>query len=1065
MRHFNIYYFFLVLVFFGISGCATTNQAPFPLQQYHDLTSKYNAYFNAKEKTKIVLQSVQKNHKDKFDEVIPVYYYSDPKEFSPHSGELDDVEKRCAKSLQIHVYSNFADDHFLLIGKANFFKGEYDKALQNLRFITTEYKDGVDYVKEMKRLKGKTVKPSKPKKKVKKPKFEKRLDEKGDLVLEKIDERPSYSAFVHEPARAEAMIWIAKAYTAKGQFNEAANIIQFSKSDDKFYRNLDPELLLAEANLHIAKKDWSAAIPVLEKYLTKVNKKKQRLRPLVILGQLYERTGQDAKSADYFAQALKSNPGYDIEFFAKMQQLKLNRKAKINLPEVRKTLMSMSKDGKYKENLDQIYFELGEIALIENNRPEAREFFVRSANSSVSNPLQKAYAHIKLAQMDYEEERYTSSNFYYDSALTGLTDKDTLYEIASVRAKVLGKLVEQLNTIKTEDSLQRIAKMSAPEREKYIKTQIAKAEKEQEKAEKEKEYQAAANAEKTAATSAPAAPAGNIGALWYFYNPQLRASGYNDFIKKWGRRKLEPNWRRKDKTAILDDAVSDSGTDKTESETAESSGNAEVDKYLANVPLTKEKVNASNDRIIEAFYTAGTVYKDDLNNSKKATQTFEEMIKRFPNGKYTLEGYYQLYLLATKANNSSKADQWRNRILDEFPKSNIASFIKDPKFFDRAKEGDKALDKFYQQAFEDYSKGRYAAAAEKCVLADNEFKVNPLKAKFDLLYAMTLAKENKLDLYVQVLNKIITKHAGSPEQSKAKELLDNLNKSSLPMKDLSKQFAVVDSISSSPVSPVQTAPKAEEKPALAPAETKPTEDKAKEEQKVVAESKPKEEVKTQPKDDKPKDAKPVVAEKPKEEAKPLAESKPKEEQKQQTKEEKPKQETKAVAEAKPKEEPKSQPKETTTAVVDKPQSSGEASQSTPASGPVNNLVNEADEDLYGVSDKAPHYIVLYFTDPAAYSQLSYPMLEEYESVYAPNAILTNKGVIINSVTKLLVIRQFKNKDEAMLLAKRLEADTKISLEIEPSKVHVFAISMLNYSTLITTKKLDAYLKFYQQNYR
>jgi hypothetical protein len=234
---------------------------------------------------------------------------------------------------------------------------------------------------------------------------------------------------------------------------------------------------------------------------------------------------------------------------------------------------------------------------------------------------------------------------------------------------------------------------------------------------------------------------------------------------------------------------------------------------------------------------------------------------------------------------------------------------------------------------------------------------------------------------------------------------------------------------------------------------------------VVAESKPKEEVKTQPKDDKPKDAKPVVAEKPKEEAKPLAESKPKEEQKQQTKEEKPKQETKAVAEAKPKEEPKSQPKETTTAVVDKPQSSGEASQSPSASGPVNNLVNEADEDLYGVSDKAPHYIVLYFTDPAAYSQLSYPMLEEYESIYAPNATLTNKGVIINSVAKLVVIRQFKNKDEAMLLAKRLEADTKISLEIEPSKVHVFAMSMLNYSTLITTKKLDAYLKFYQQNYR
>jgi tetratricopeptide (TPR) repeat protein len=1060
LRHFNIYYFLLVLVIFGISGCATTNQAPFPLQQYHDLTSKYNAYFNAKEKTKIVLQSVQKNHKDKFDDVIPVYYYSDPKEFSPHSGELDDVEKRCAKSLQIHVYSNFADDHFLLIGKANFFKGEYDKALQNLRFVTTEYKDGVDYVKEMKRLKGKTVKASKQKKPNKKPKFEKRLNEQGNLVLEKIDSRPSYSAFVHEPARAEAMLWIAKAYTAKGQFTEAANIIQYSKSDDKFYRNLDPELILAEANLHVTKKDWDQAIPPLEKYLKMVSKKKQRLRPLVILGQLYERKGQNAKSADYYAQALKSNPGYELEFFTKMQQLKLSRKGKINLPEVRKSLLAMSKDGKYKENLDQIYFELGEIALIENNRPEARDWFAKSANSSVSNPMQKAYAHIKLAQMDYEEERYTSSNFYYDSALTGLSDKDTLYETASTRAKVLGKLVEQLNTIKAEDSLQRLAKMNTSEREKYIRNQIAKAEKEQEKAEKEKEYQASVNAEKNAANAAQVSPAANVGALWYFYNPQLRATGYNDFIKKWGKRKLEPNWRRKDKTATLDDGSAEADSGKEKSEVSESSGDSELDKYLENIPTTKDKLSASNGRIVEAYYTAGTVYKDDLNNIKKATQTYEEMLKRFPTGKFTLEGYYQLYLLAVKSNNSAKADQWKNRILDEFPKSNIASFIKDPKFFDRAKEGDKALEKFYQQAYEDYAKGRYAAAAEKCVLADNEFKVNPLKAKFDLLYAMTLAKENKLDLYVQALNKIITKHAGSPEQSKAQELLDNLNKSSLPMKDLSK-LVPVDSVATPEVPATPSTPvlKAEEKPVAVIAENKPLGEKPKEEPKAVPDTKPKEEVKSQP-----KDSKPVATEKPKEEAKPVAEVKPKDEQK--PKDEKAKPETKPAPESKPKEEAKPTTSETasSTAIADKPQSSG-GGQAPPASGPVNNLANEADEDLYGASDKAPHYIVLYFTDPAAYSQLSYPMLEEYESVYAPNATLTNKGVIINSATKLVVIRQFKNKDEAMLLAKRLEADTKISLEIEPSKVHVFAISMLNYSTLITTKKLDAYLKFYQANYK
>lgn len=70
-------------------------------------------------------------------------------------------------------------------------------------------------MKEMKRLKGKTVKASKKKKPAKKAKFEKVLDAKGNLVLNKVDERPSYSLFEHEPARAEALLWLAKTYTAR----------------------------------------------------------------------------------------------------------------------------------------------------------------------------------------------------------------------------------------------------------------------------------------------------------------------------------------------------------------------------------------------------------------------------------------------------------------------------------------------------------------------------------------------------------------------------------------------------------------------------------------------------------------------------------------------------------------------------------------------------------------------------------------------------------------------------------------------------------------------------------
>jgi hypothetical protein len=97
LRYGKLHHFLILFIILGISGCATTNQAPFPVQQYSDLTSRYNAYFNAKEKMKIVLQSAQKTFKDDYKEVIPVYFYTEKTACTSFKGDLEDIEKRCEK--------------------------------------------------------------------------------------------------------------------------------------------------------------------------------------------------------------------------------------------------------------------------------------------------------------------------------------------------------------------------------------------------------------------------------------------------------------------------------------------------------------------------------------------------------------------------------------------------------------------------------------------------------------------------------------------------------------------------------------------------------------------------------------------------------------------------------------------------------------------------------------------------------------------------------------------------------------------------------------------------------
>ena len=112
--------------------------------------------------------------------------------------------------------------------------------------------------------------------------------------------------------------------------------------------------------------------------------------------------------------------------------------------------------------------------------------------------------------------------------------------------------------IENEDSLQAIAKLSEKEREDYIAGIIKKEneEKERQKLEAEKKKQEeiqnenqvnqTLNEENIRKNTNQQIPGAGNGA-WYFYNTATLSFGFNEFIKKWGNRPLEDNWRRKEK--------------------------------------------------------------------------------------------------------------------------------------------------------------------------------------------------------------------------------------------------------------------------------------------------------------------------------------------------------------------------------------------------------------------------------------------------------------------------------------------------------------------------------------
>lgn len=1005
--------FVIIVLLLAAQSCSTTNHAPIHKQAYHDITSRYNAYYNASEKWKATIKNIETNHKDDYREVIPVFPYTNAKETSAFGSDADDIVKRSTGAIQLHPYSNWSDDHFLLIGKSYYLKGDYEKAAQTFRYISTKYKDGVDYIaiqKDRGKKYSDAVKKKKKKKDPNKPTLKVTKNKDGTKSTEVIDNRPKRKLMIHDPARSEAIVWLVKSLTAAKQFSDAEAVVAFAQSDNKFYQDYDKELLLAEADLYVKQGRYNSAIAPLEKVVGLLKKKpRARTRPTFVLAQCYEATGNYSGAARAYKNVLKGRPNYDMEFYAKIKRANLGRRSGSGSGEIKSLLVKMSRDGKNKEYLDQIYYELGEISYSESDKISARKYFRKSVQASTTNKEQLAQTYLRLAEIDFEEEQYAAAKYNYDSCLQVMSKDDKRYTTIDFKDKMLSRLVENLNIIHVEDSLQKIANMSEGEREKFVKKVISDRQDAEFKKQDEKEKASNVNPLNNNTNPNQSSNTSSTGSTWYFYNSTSRAQGYTEFIKKWGDRKYEENWRRKDKTSTTTtEETADSAGEKKDS-TANAKNAAitkngkplsEEDQVLQGVPLTADAMQKSNENLILAYYNLAIIYKDDLNNYRKSLRTFEELNSRFNKHRFLLEDYYYCYLLCKDyLNNQTKAEDYKAKILAEFPNSKIAAVLRDANFLAQETERENAINNYYASAYKDYVLGALDSASEKVLYSNVRFNPNTLQPKFDLLKVLILAKQNRLDDYVQGLHKLIATTKDTEIKKTAEGLLEALNNSGLPMIDLSKNPPPADSTTKA-ATINSTANSITKVISNAPATNG-----------------------TLPQDTLGKNT--IV-----------------------TSNANSKQPTAATSTT-----------DTSDAKANKTETKPAATERPKIDTVISNFTYHAD---------APHLVMVFFKDATITQTQIYGVVNAITLFNIQNYSaerLTAKSVLLDANTKLVSVRQFKNKDTSMEYVKAFEAhQAELLKDIDPSKYYIASISFENFSKLLTEKKSDVYEQFYLWKY-
>jgi hypothetical protein len=268
---------------------------------------------------------------------------------------------------------------------------------------------------------------------------------------------------------------------------------------------------------------------------------------------------------------------------------------------------------------------------------------------------------------------------------------------------------------------------------------------------------------------------------WYFYNPTAMSNGFSNFMRKWGRRKLEDNWFLTDKAMASfsseqqpEDTLAGAASDTTKDgkkKLAKAKDPKDRAYYLPDIPLTKEKVQASNDMIIEAYYQAGFIFVEGLGDYGNATETFETLLERFPDNKYKIQAAYKLCQLYAHLQNQPKSDQYKNQILTLYPASDYAKLLVNPNYYKEINARQSEASKLYTDTYKAYANQQYYMVINNADIARGKYKTDSLlMPKFDYLRAMALGKIEVVDSLVSAMNQVIRDYP----YSKVKPMAENV---------------------------------------------------------------------------------------------------------------------------------------------------------------------------------------------------------------------------------------------------------------------------------------------------
>lgn len=759
------YRFLIVILIVAISGCSTRKNTGLT-RFYHGLTTKYNILFNGTESYKEGVKKYEESFLDDYSQVLPIFIYGDETLASGTKPQMDRTIEKSTKSIRLHSitkkpdkgkggvsekdkafynkseFNNYIDDSYLIMGKAFFFQADYESAIRIFDFIIKQYDD----------------------------------------------EKTKYLAYN----------WLVRSNVQLKDYREAQTIIDFLRSDIDYPEKLSYQLNLTLADFYLKQQRFAEAEPLVVEALKTVKKKKEKIRLTYISAQLKEKLGKIKDASDLYELVIKMNPSYEMAFNAKIKRATLFTGGK-SAKSIKAELLDMLKDDKNTEYQDQIYFALGDLEMKTNNLNQAIEYYKKSAKASISNTNQKALTYLALANIFFDRTNYVESQAYFDSAVVSLDKDFPGYVELSRKNQYLSKLVENLKEVELQDSLQKVAKMTESERSNFIQKLIRDLQQKETEDLERQRAQEMMGSNDLSRTSTRTLNSGSESGKWYYYNPSAKSFGQPEFKRRWGTRKLEDNWRRKNKQMAGIEQISESEFTDELIDNKVGLDKKSIEYYMVDLPLTDSAMFISHQKIQAALFNVGEVYRNDLKDYPLAVESYKELIERYPDSEYKVPAYYSMYKVYLQQGDNQQSDVYRNMIIRNYPDSKYAKVLVDPNYFKQFEKEESERKEHYSKSLKLYKQKNYSEVIRRCNDALRKYPVSEYTPKYNYLRALSMGEMYGVSVLKPELEKIASEFRNDPVAKSSEDLLASIqqnelkNYNNLPLKPLSDSSAQVSS--------------------------------------------------------------------------------------------------------------------------------------------------------------------------------------------------------------------------------------------------------------------------------